>query len=119
MLDDQAGPGGTYWSSAHSNSTETLLLTFDSPQSLSRLVYEVEERELERTQEIRVEVSMDSGKSYRCILVQEYTFSPQGATFQREDLRLPGSALTNLRLTLVPNKHGSGKATLVSVRLYP
>jgi hypothetical protein len=35
----------------------------------------------ERTQEIRVEVSEDGGRTYRQIVVQEYTFSPRGATY--------------------------------------
>jgi hypothetical protein len=50
--------------------------------------------------------------------VQEYTFSPQGATFQHEDLRLDLAAITHLRLTVVPNKGGSGVATLTSLRLF-
>ena len=57
------------------------------PQAISRLVYEVEEAMRERTQEVRVEASDDGGRTYRQILVQEYNFSPRGATFQREDQR--------------------------------
>ena len=71
-----------------------------------------------RTQEVRVEVSTDHGRTYRQVLAQEYTFSPQGATFQHEDLQLDLSAITHLRLTIVPNKGGSGIATLTSLRLF-
>jgi hypothetical protein len=60
----------------------------DRPQQISCLVYEVEECRQERTQEVRVEVSSDHGRTYRQVLVQEYTFSPQGAIFQHEELRL-------------------------------
>jgi hypothetical protein len=49
------------------------------------LVYEVEETMRDRTQEVGVEVSDDGGPAYRQILVQEYNFSPRGATFQREE----------------------------------
>ena len=52
------------------------------------------------------------------MLVQEYTFSPRGSTFQREDIRCDLHNLTQLRLTVVPNKRGSGVATLTSLRLY-
>ena len=83
-----------------------------------RLVYEVEESQWERTQEIRIELSEDSGSTYRTVLNQEYTFSPRGATFQREDIRLKASMVTHLRLTVIPNKGGTGKATLVSLMLY-
>jgi hypothetical protein len=68
--------------------------------------------------ELRVEVSSDHGHTYRQVLVQEYTFSPQGATFQHEELRLDLSAITHLSLTIVPNKSGSGMATLTSLRLF-
>src|SRR5207253_7738787 len=61
-----------------------IVVEFDRPQSVSRLVYEVEETMRERTQEVRVEVSEDGARSYRQILVQEYNFSPAGATYQRE-----------------------------------
>jgi hypothetical protein len=119
ILDDHGGPGGTYWSGARIDSIERLVIVFDAPQTLSRLVYEVEELHSERTQEVRIEVSEDSGLAYRTLLNQEYTFSPRGATFQRENVRLQASRVTHVRLTINPNKSGSGKATLVSLRLYP
>ena len=75
---------------------------FDRPQSVTRLVYEGEETERERTQEVHVEASTDAGRSYRSVLVQEYTFSPRGSTFQREDIRFDLHNLTQLRLTVVP-----------------
>lgn len=110
---------GSYWLSDRENQTEQLIVEFDVPQTLSRLVYEVEELREERTQEVRIEVSQDAGHTYRGVLTQDYTFSPTGATFQREDLRLDAAAVTHLRLIIVPNKNGTGKATLTSLRLYP
>ena len=76
------------------------------------------QKSYKRTQEVHVEASTDAGRSYRSVLVQEYTFSPHGSTFQREDLRLDLHNLTQLRLTVVPNKRGTGLATLTSLRLY-
>ena len=81
-------------------------------------MYTVEEAERGRTQEMHIEVSTDGGRTYRRILVQEYTFSPGGATFEREDLRLELADVTHLRLTVVPNKNGSGVAKLTSLRLF-
>jgi hypothetical protein len=81
-------------------------------------VYEVEESGRARTQQVRVEVSADDGRTYRQVLAQDYTFSPQGATFQHEDLRLELPTITRLRLTIVPNKDGSGVASLTSLRLF-
>ena len=53
MLDGQSGPGATRWMSARPDTTEHIVIEFDRPQTISRLVYEVEETRRERTQEIR------------------------------------------------------------------
>ena len=118
LIDGHCGRGATRWASARPNVTERIVLEFDYAQRISRLVYEVEECFQPRTQEVRVEVSSDHGRAYRQVLAQEYTFSPQGATFQHEDLRLDLPAITHLSLTIVPNKGGSGVATLTSLRLF-
>jgi hypothetical protein len=118
LLDGQSGPGATRWMSARADTIEHIVLEFDRPQTISRLVYEVEEATRERTQEVRVEVSEDGAQTYRQILVQEYNFSPGGATYQREEQRLDLGRVTHLRLTIVPNKNGSGTATLTALRLF-
>ena len=104
--------------SARADTIEHIVLEFDRPQTISRLVYEVEEATRERTQEVRVEVSEDGARTYRQILVQEYNFSPGGATYQSEEQRLDLDRVTHLRLTIVPNKNGSGTATLTTLRLF-
>ena len=118
LLDGRSGPGGTRWISARSDVIEQIIVEFDQPQTISRLAYEVEEAVRERTQEVRVEVSEDGGRTYRQILVQEYTFSPGGATYQREEQRLNLLQTSHLRLTIVPNKNGSGTTTLTALRLF-
>ena len=94
------------------------MVEFDQPRAITRLIYEVQETMRERTQEVRLEASDDGGRTYRQILVQEYNFSPRGATFQREDQRVDLRQVTHLRLTVVPNKSGSGTATLTALRLF-
>jgi hypothetical protein len=118
LVDRYLGPGGTRWASARPDVTEQIVLEFDQPRRIGRLVYEVEECVQERTQQVRVEVSTDGGRGYRQILAQDYNFSPRGATFQHEDLRLDLDGVTHLRLTIVPNKGGSGVATLTSLQLF-
>jgi hypothetical protein len=118
MLDGSSGSGATRWTSARADTIEQILMEFDKPQILSQLVYEVEEATRERTQEVRVEVSEDGGRTYRQILIQEYNFSPAGATFQHEQQRLNLRQVSHLRLTIVPNKNGSGIATLTALRLF-
>jgi hypothetical protein len=118
LFDTSQGRGGTRWLSGRADFPEQLQIEFDQPQSIRRLLFEAEERGRARTQEVRVEVSTDGGNTYRQILVQEYTFSPEGATFQREDLRFELDGVTHLWLTIVPNKNGSGMASLTSLRLF-
>jgi F5/8 type C domain-containing protein len=118
LLDGHSGRGATRWMSARPDTIEHIVLEFDRPQTISRLVYEVEEPARERTQEVRVEVSEDGGRSYRQIVVQEYNFSPGGATYHREELRFNLHGVTHLRLTIVPNKSGSGMAILTALRLF-
>jgi F5/8 type C domain len=118
LIDGHRGRGGTRWASARPNTTEHIELEFEPPQQISRLVYEVEECHVERTQQVRVEVSTDHGRTYRQLLAQDYTFSPEGATFQHEELQLDVRPITHLQLTIIPNKGGSGVATLTSLRLF-
>jgi hypothetical protein len=118
LLDRRSGPGTTRWISARPDTVEHIVVEFDPPQAIGRLVYEVEEAIRERTQEVRVEVSEDGGRTYRQILVQEYTFSPRGATYQCEEQRFNLDQVSHLRFTIVPNKNGSGTATLTALRLF-
>ena len=118
LFDGHSGPGATRWISARPDTVERVIVEFDEPQSISRLVYEVEETARERTQEVHVEVSENEGRTYRQILVQEYNFSPRGATYQREELCFNLLQVSRLRLTIVPNKNGSGTATLTTLRLF-
>ena len=57
LLDGASGPGATRWMSARPDVIEQIVVEFDHPQTISRLVYEVEEAIRERTQEVRVEAS--------------------------------------------------------------
>lgn len=118
LIDGHYGRAGTFWAGARPDTTERIVVEFDEPQSVSCMIYEVEEYSCERTQEVRVEVSSDGARTYRQVLVQEYAFSPAGATFQREEQRLNLPSITHLRLTVVPDKQGSGPAKLNSLRLF-
>src|SRR5436309_568789 len=79
LIDGHFGPGATRWASTRRDATEYIVLEFDHVQRVSRLIYEVEECRQQRTQEMRVEVWSDRDRAYRQVLVQDYTFSPQGA----------------------------------------
>jgi hypothetical protein len=81
-------------------------------------MFDAEELHSERTQQVSMDYSTDGGKSFRVGFVQEYNFSPQGSTYQREDLSFDLHAVTHVRLIVVPNKGGTGTASLTSLRLF-
>ena len=85
---------------------QTLILAFDAPKAIRRVVLEVEEWEVARTQELQLAVSSDGGTTYREVLRQEYNFGPPGTTFEREDWAVPARGVTHLRLVIRPDKGG-------------
>jgi len=118
LFDGRSGRGATHWSSARENAAEEIVLQFDHPAHLSRVIFDAEERDAERTQQVTMEFSTDGGKTYRAGFVQEYTFSPNGSTYQREDLSFIPRTVTHLRFIVIPNKGGTGRASLTSLRLF-
>src|SRR6266852_9436268 len=104
-FDSHRGPGGSRWV-AGAPGPQRLLLAFDAPQTLRRLRLEVEERDVSRTQELHVAISRDGGHTYQTLLRQEYTFSPPGTTFEREEWSITMEGVTHLQLVITPDKGG-------------
>jgi hypothetical protein len=118
VFDGHYGPGGTRWIAAEPGE-QVLTVAFDTPQLLQGIVLEVEEREVERTQELSVALSADGGQTYRELLRQEYTFSPAGATFEREEWTVPSQEVTHVRLRIKPDKGGRPcRAALTTLALH-
>ena len=114
-FDRLRGPGGSRWVAGEPGE-QTLILAFDTPQSIRRVALEVEEPEVARTQELQLAVSTDGGRTYRELIRQEYHFSPPGTTFEREDWAIHSDGATHLRLVIRPDKGGKpGRATLTSL----
>jgi hypothetical protein len=117
VFDQHGGPGGSRWV-APVPGEQRLILAFDTPQTLRRISLEVEEREVSRTQVLHVSVSSDGGQTYQEVRRQEYTFSPPGTTFEREDWAITVEGATHLQLVITPDKAGSPcRATLTSLAL--
>lgn len=118
LLDGSSGQGASRWSSARDNTTEVLIVELDRPERISRIIFDAEERDFSRTQQVTLEFSTDRGRKFRTALVQDYNFDPRGATYQREDLRFNVDNVSHLKVTVVPNKGGAGRASLTSLRLF-
>jgi hypothetical protein len=116
-FDQQRGPGGSRWVAGEPGE-QTLILAFDAPQVIRRVLVEVEEPEVARTQDLQLAVSSDGGQTYRELVRQEYNFSPPGTTFEREDWAATAEGVTHLRLVIRPDKGGKPcRATLTSLVL--
>jgi hypothetical protein len=115
VFDTRRGPGGSRWVAA-APGEQVLILAFDAAQTIGRVSLEVEELEVSRTQELELSVSCDGGQTYRELRRQEYTFSPPGTTFEREDWAVTAEGVTHLQLRINPDKGGKlCRATLISL----
>jgi hypothetical protein len=116
-FDNRRGPGGSRWV-ADEPGKQRLILAFDQPQSLHTITVEVEEPEVSRTQELQVDISTDGGQTFQELRRQEYTFSPPGTTFEREEWAVIVAGVTHLQVAIIPDKAGRPcRATLTTLAL--
>lgn len=116
-FDDHRGSGGTRWIAGEPGE-QTVILAFDAPQTIQQILLEIEEPEVARTQDLQLSLSCDGGRTYREVLRQEFNFSPDGTTFEREKWTVSAQAVTHLRLVIKPDKGGKAcRATLTSLVL--
>lgn len=115
LFDASRGPGGTRWV-AGSDGEQALVLAFDAPQSIRAVGIEAEELDAARTNVLTVSLSADGGRTYRERVRQEFTFSPPGTTFEREEWAMSAEGVTHLRVMIQPDKGRSAhRATLTSL----
>jgi len=107
----------TGWRAAEPG-TQSIRLVFHHPQRVRRIRLLFQEASAERTQEFALRWSHDGGRSFRELVRQQYTFSPQGSTSEMEDLDVDLQSVTALELTIIPDQHrGQVFATLEEWRL--
>lgn len=117
VFDSQRGPGASRWIAAQPGE-QTLILAFDAPQTIRKVLVEIEEPNISRTQEMDVSVSNDGGQTYRELVRQEYTFSPPGTSLEREEWSINADGVSHLRLRIKPEKGGKAcRATLSTLAL--
>jgi len=117
LFDGHDGPGGTRWI-ASADGEQTLIVAFDTPQTIREVALETEEPSASRTQVLTLSLSQDGGQTYREVLRQEFNFSPPGTTFERERWSVPAARVTHLRVAIQPHKGGAPcRATLTSLTI--
>ncbi|HXX66548.1 MAG TPA: hypothetical protein VEK07_05180 [Polyangiaceae bacterium] len=116
-FDGHGGPGGTQWV-ASGPGPQTITLAFDSLQNVQAIAIEVEETSETRTQELELSLSSDGGASFHVVRRQEFNFSPDGSTFERERWDLERQNVTHVRLRIRPDKGGGAaraRATTIAI----
>ena len=103
IFDAHRGPGGTQWVATESGD-QHLVIAFHQPITIRRITVEIEEREAHRTQEMLASISSDGAMTYRDLRRQEFTFSPDGATWECEDWAVAEFHVTHLKLFVRPDK---------------
>ena len=97
---------------------QTIRLLFDRPQPLRRICLEFEGHGSQRTQEYVLRWSGEGVQSFHEIVRQQWNFTPQGATSEREDHLVDLPAVSLLELVITPDiSGGSVCASLVRMRL--
>jgi hypothetical protein len=113
-LTSGAGPG---WQAGEPGE-QTIRLLFDGPQPVGRIHLIFEEDRRGRTQEFVLRWSEDSGRSYREIVRQQFTFSPPGTIVEAEDYTVNLTRVTVLELKIIPDiGGGDARASLTRLRL--
>ena len=118
LFDGNAGAGASRWVGGRRNRPETILLVFDEPMDLARCAFEAEEREIARTQQLTAECLLVGGDVYERCFIQEFNFSPDGATYQRELIDLNLRGVRRLRFTILADKSGRGVPSLTALRVF-
>jgi hypothetical protein len=108
---------GSGWRAAEPG-VQSIRLLFHQPQRLRRIRLRFDEPAAGRTQEFALRWSPDGGRSFRDLVRQQYTFSPEGATSEVEDLNVDLASVTTLELTIIPDQgRGQAHASLAEWRL--
>ena len=116
LFDASGGPGGTRWI-AGADGEQTLVLAFDTPQTIRAIGIEAEEPSATRTNVLSISLSEDGGRTYRERIRQEFNFSP-GTTFEREEWSMPADRVSHIRIVIQPDKgHAPHRATLTSLTI--
>ena len=98
---------------------QSIRLTFDSPQSISRIVLCFEENRDARTQEFVLRSRSSEESDWREIVRQQFNFSPPGTTIEREIFKVSLKDILNIELRIVPNISGKGRASLRELLIDP
>jgi hypothetical protein len=97
---------------ASEDGEQTIRVTFDSPQTISRIALCFEENDASRTQEFALSWRSSSDSNWREIVRQQFNFNPPDTTTEREVFNISLNDVIGVELKIVPEIGGKGRASL-------
>jgi hypothetical protein len=91
---------------------QIIRITFDLPQTISRIAVLFEENDCSRTQEFALSWRSSGSSEWREIVRQQFNFSPPNAAIEREEFNVSAKDAVGVELRIVPNISGNGRASL-------
>ncbi len=96
---------------------QTILLRFDEPQTVKRVLLHFRETEQERSQEFSLHATLVDGRTQE-IVRQQWSFSPRGSTDEQESYDVSLENVTTLTLWIDPDRgRDRYRATLAAFRV--
>lgn len=94
---------------ASTDGPQTIRITFNDPQKVSRITLVFNELSVARTQEFALFTRRTSDEEWRQLVRQQFNFSPPETTREQEDYTLDMPDVTGIELQISP---GAGRASL-------
>jgi hypothetical protein len=110
-IDNALKPDAGSWRAAE-DGPQTIRITFDSPQTISRIVVVFEENHHSRTQEFALSWRSAKNLELHEIVRQQFNFSLPNSTIEREEFNVSAKDAIGVELRIVPNISGNGRASL-------
>jgi hypothetical protein len=96
---------------------QTIRVTFDEPQNISKVSLLFEESAKARSQEFVLSWQRDGQPEWQEVVRQQFNFSPPGTTIESENFNLSLQRARGLQLLIIPERSGGGYASLSQLRI--
>jgi hypothetical protein len=96
---------------------QIIRVTFDEPQTVSKISLLFEETDTSRSQEFVLSWLPDGESTWQQIVRQQFNFSPPNTTQERESFQVRLEKAKALELKIIPERSGGGRASLSQLRV--
>jgi hypothetical protein len=115
-LENALSPDAKKWIAA-TPGEQTIRITFDEPQNISKIFLLFEETANARSQEFALSWQQAGQSEWREIVRQQFNFSPPGTATETENFNVSLQRASALELLIIPERSGGGYASLSQLRI--